>query len=227
MPDAQRFSTQNIQNFSNYVNAVNLKTKLYALEYIKSKGSDMQSFKIVSLYDFYNAVTSQDVATALNLTLSTDSCYPVVPTAVIRQACLDSDKLAYFGATTLNTKLHALLGAAFTEAMTTNNLFISGTSLASIAQKYNVTGAGTTTNFLYGNTTAQTGTLNINEYNSTGIQENGAVLLSDENNGDIGVFDIGVNSVVTISSSSSQLYYSFTLYFSITLLALSLLGDLN
>ncbi|OMH84373.1 hypothetical protein AX774_g2089 [Zancudomyces culisetae] len=205
MPIAQKYNAQDVENFKNHVDALNEKLRSGVSSYISSKKSELKSFKIFSLNDFYNAATSQDVIKALNLTSSTDSCYPVASTAVFKQACIDSDKIAYYGGTTLNTKLHALLGAAFAETLASSDFAINGTSLVSIIKKYNVTGAGAAVNFMYNKDSVKTGKLDVDEYNFAAAKNNSASLITTKNN-DISTDGTDGKVTVNTSQQSSAIY---------------------
>ncbi|PVU85714.1 hypothetical protein BB560_006834 [Smittium megazygosporum] len=108
----------------------------------------------------------------LNITTTSSACYVPILWGSRVSACTDSDKYYFVDKSHPSTRIHALMGGAFSEKISDPSFTPSKSSLDSVKNKYNVLSAGSKSNFLY-NTKSDSGSgLVIKSYTAKDVANN-------------------------------------------------------
>ncbi|PVU96649.1 hypothetical protein BB561_001047 [Smittium simulii] len=178
------------------------------VSYARSNRKDLDWIKTVSIDTMFQLSKKSSVTDALGITYSNIPCNNVSPTNVLISTCTDPDQYFFNDATSLSTKVHALIGAVFSQVINNTSFSYDPISIISLIPRFNITGAGSFNNFLYFANTSQTGMVNVSEYNFNSTLDSASNISNQKNSA----------SISSLIFSNTFVY--FTAFLSITVLLL-------
>ncbi|PVU86311.1 hypothetical protein BB560_006765 [Smittium megazygosporum] len=151
------------------------------VRYVKNNRYSLAWIKTVSIDALYAMSTQSQITSALNIKYPTVSCNTFVANTQALTTCVNSDQYFFNDGTSPTTRVHALVGAVFSQIINSTSFSYSAPSILSVINKYNVTSAGTFQNFLFLSNSSMTGIVNVSSYTLDNATESATVLSNLKN----------------------------------------------